>query len=144
MAGFSRLYCIGGLGGFQGADGINPISFQILVGDSDRQWLEPHYFDDTLKPIGKIGIIIPEGPDDPNFLIDACIAFAPKYFEKCPSLEQVKQALQSFKVLEFDREKEKIPQSWVELRKEALPIFEKMNIFKADLVELGVNEKHLV
>ena len=32
-------------------DGINPISLQILVGQSDRFWLEPRYFDDTLKPI---------------------------------------------------------------------------------------------
>jgi len=144
MAGFSNLYCIGGLGGFQGADGINPIDFQILVGDSDRQWLEPRYFDETLKPIGKIRTIIPEGPAHPNSLIDACIAFAPKYFEKCPSLEKVQQALQGFKVLDFDAEKEKIPQSWVKLRKEALPIFEKMHIFKAHLVKLGVSEKHLV
>ncbi len=29
MAGFRRLYCIGG---FQGADGLNPIDFQILDG----------------------------------------------------------------------------------------------------------------
>jgi len=144
MAGFSRLYCIGGLGGFEGADGINPIYLQILVGDSDRQWLEPHYFDDTLKPIGNIRVIIPEGPNHPNSLIDACLAFAPKYFQECSSLEEVKNSLKDFKSLDFDLEKEKIPQSWYNLRKEALPTFEKLNIFKADLVELGNDEKHLI
>lgn len=45
MAGFSKIYCVGGLGGFQGADGVNPILFQILVGDASRQWLQVHYFD---------------------------------------------------------------------------------------------------
>jgi hypothetical protein len=45
MAGYSKLYCVGGLGGYLGADGINPILFQILIGNADRQWLEVHYFD---------------------------------------------------------------------------------------------------
>lgn len=44
MAGYSKIYCIGGEGGFLGADGMNPIDFQILVGDADRQWLEVRYF----------------------------------------------------------------------------------------------------
>ena len=43
MAGYSRIYCIGGLGGFGGADGINPILLQIWVGDASRQWFEAHY-----------------------------------------------------------------------------------------------------
>lgn len=54
MAGYSRLYVVGGLGGFMGADGVNPIEFLVLVGNADRQWLEPHYFDRTIKPIGKL------------------------------------------------------------------------------------------
>lgn len=66
MAGFSKIYCLGGLGGFMGADGINPIGGQILIGDADRQWLEPRYFDKKLKPIGKINIIVPESPNDHN------------------------------------------------------------------------------
>jgi hypothetical protein len=51
VAGFSRLYVVGGLGGFQGADGVNPIEFMVLVGDGSRQWLEPHYFDGSITPI---------------------------------------------------------------------------------------------
>ena len=42
MAGFNKVYYVGGLGGFMGADGINPICFEIWVGDADRQWLEVH------------------------------------------------------------------------------------------------------
>ena len=142
MAGLRKLFCIGGKGGFMGADGINPISLQILVGQSDRFWLEPRYFDDTLKPIGKIQVIIPNQNDHTNSLIDACIAFSPEYFKKCPSLEKVKQGLDNFKRLDFDLHEEKIPESWNQLRKEAVPIFEKLNIFQADLVELDVDKKY--
>ena len=51
MAGFSKIYCLGELGGFQGADGINSIGCQFWVGNSDRKWWEAHYFDDTLSPL---------------------------------------------------------------------------------------------
>ena len=37
MSGYSKIYCIGGEGGFLGSDGMNPIDFQILVGDGNRQ-----------------------------------------------------------------------------------------------------------
>jgi len=63
-----------------GADGINPILFQILVGDADRQWLEAHYFDNSIRSLGKIEIIVPARPDDENSLLDACLAFNPKHF----------------------------------------------------------------
>ena len=45
MAGFSKIYIIGGSGGFLGSDGVNPIIVQILVGRSDGEWLEVNYFD---------------------------------------------------------------------------------------------------
>jgi hypothetical protein len=75
MAGFSRIYSIGDLVGFQGADGVNPIRLQIWVGDADRQWLEVHYFDQSIQPLGAITKIIPEGPNHPNPLLDACLCF---------------------------------------------------------------------
>ncbi len=28
-----------------------------MVGDSDRQWLESHYFDSIIRPLGKIRTI---------------------------------------------------------------------------------------
>lgn len=144
MAGFSRIYCIGSLGGFEGADGLNKISLQIFVGDGNRQWLEPHYLDENLAPIGNIQKIIPEGPNHPNSLIDACIAFSPSNFNMCPSIPQVNEELMNVDFLDFDAGKEKIPKLWEQLRKEALPHFEKLNIFKADLIGLNTNEKHLV
>jgi hypothetical protein len=136
MAGFSRLYCIGGLGGFMGADGINPITLQILVGDADRQWLEPHYFDKSIKPIGKIRAIVPEGPEHSNMLIDACIAFAPTYFNKCPTLSTIEQQLKGFTRLDFNIGLDKIPNEWADLRKEAEPFFRSLNIFEAELKQM--------
>lgn len=103
---------IGNFGGSMEIDGLNPISLQILVKHGNRMWLEPHYFDKTLKPIGNIKTIVPEKPDDPNSLIDACLAFAPKYFQECPSLEEVKQSLKGAEFLDFDIGKEKIPHSF--------------------------------
>ncbi len=144
MAGFSRIYCIGSLGGFEGSDGINKITLQILVGEGNRQWLEPHYFDKNLAPLGNIQVIIPEGPNHSNSLIDACIAFFPSCFNMCPSIQEVNEELKDVKTLDFSSGKDKIPEKWEQLRQEALPHFEKLNIFKADLFELGTNEKHLV
>ena len=142
MAGFRRLYCIGGLGGFQGADGLNPIDFQILVGQSDRFWLESHYFDKRIKPIGQIRKIIPTKNNHSDSLIDACIAFAPKLFDGCQSLEKVSEQLKDYKRLDFDLYLERIPELWYELRKEAMPIFEKLNIFQGSLSELQVDKKY--
>ena len=64
MAGYSKFYVVGGEGGFMGSDGVNPIEILILVGDAGRQWLEPHYFDASIRPIGRIQLIVPAGPDD--------------------------------------------------------------------------------
>jgi hypothetical protein len=65
MGGFSKLFVVGEPGGFQGADGVNPIHFIILIGNSDRQWLEVKYFDPMTVPSGNIRTIIPERPNDP-------------------------------------------------------------------------------
>ena len=89
MAGYSSLYCIGGLGGYAGADGINPIVLQIWVGDAIRQWFEAHYIDNNIRPIGKIKSLVPEGPDHPNALLDACLAFYPSAFAHCASMAAV-------------------------------------------------------
>ena len=142
MAGFRRLYCIGGLGGVEGKDGLSPIEFQIFVGQSSRFWLESHYVNNEIKPIGKIKITIPTQNDPSNSLIDACIAFAPKYFQKCPSLEKVSEQLKDAKTLDFDLSPEEIPDSWIDLRKEATPRFEKLNIFQGNLLELEVDKKY--
>ena len=133
MAGYSRLYVVGGLGGFQGADGVNPISFQILVGDADRQWLEAHYFDASIKPLGDVRIIVPAGPDHPDALLDASIAFFPQQFRACPSLVAVEAELRGVKRLDFDSGRG-IPAASGALREEARPLFGELHIWRADLV----------
>jgi hypothetical protein len=132
MAGFGKLYCIGGLGGFEGADGINPIQMQIWVGFSSRMWLEAHYFDNDIRPIGNIKVIVPEGPDDSNMLLDACLAFYPSWFAECPSMAAVQSKLAKARGLDFDSKNE-IPQEWYQLRSEASGPFRQLNIFEAEL-----------
>jgi hypothetical protein len=135
MAGYSKLYVIGGSGGFMGADGVNPVKVMILVGDGSRQWLEPHYFDTSIKPLGKLKAIIPAGPDHPDAVLDACIAFCPGYFTACPSLAEVEAAVSDEERLDFDMGE--IPSVWHKLREEARPIFAAMNIWRAELVPYG-------
>ena len=136
MAGYSMIYCVGGLGGVEGADGINPIYFQILVGDADRQWLEVHYFDQRIRPIVKANIV-PEFPNDPNALMDACVLFFPKHFQQCQLLTKVAGELMKVKglkgLLDFNLGKKHIPRDWFALREEARPYFEQLHVFRAVL-----------
>ena len=98
--------------------------FFIIVGDGNRQWFECKYITKTQNPIGKIYAIIPEGPAHPNALLDACIAFAPDFFESCPTLDEVKSSIPDDQTkLDFDMGK--IPEKWSQLREEARPIYDK-------------------
>jgi len=116
-----------------GADGINPIALQIWVGEGNRQWFEAHYFDNDIRPIGKIKTIVPEGPDDRNGLLDACLAFYPRAFAQCASMAAVQSKLTLAETLDFDMGKSKIPQEWHQLRSEALGPFRGQHIFEAEL-----------
>lgn len=119
-----------------GTDGVNPIKFLVLVGDADRQWLEPHYFDRSLKPIGKIRSIVPAAPDHADSLLDACIAFFPRHFGSCPSLAEAESALREADRIDFDARPHEIPEAWARLREEARPLFAAMNIWRANLVRM--------
>ena len=135
MSGFSKIYLLGGLGDFQSADGINSIALQILVGDGHRRWLEPHYFDNALRPIWNINKIVPQGSDDPDQLLDACIAFAPSLFKDCPTLPIVEKQLLSsgIEFLDFDFGGKEIPDKWDQLREEARATYKELNLFGAVL-----------
>lgn len=122
-----------------GADGVNPIEFLVLVGDADRQWLEPHNFDSSIKPIGNLRVIIPAGPNHPDSLLDACIAFCPRHFRSCPSLGEVETALRDVERLDFDACPVAIPTAWARLREEARPLFANVSIWRADLVPMERN-----
>lgn len=137
MAGYRKIFCVGEEGGYLGSDGINPILFQIFVGDASRQWLEVNYIDSTIKPIGKIKTIIPQGPNDKNSIIDACIAFYPKFFESCPSLFAVKTKLKDAERMDFDLGKN-VPEEWAQLREEARPLISKLAIYQAELIPVEI------
>ena len=112
------------------------ILMTIFRGDGGRIWYESHYLDKSIKPIGEIAVTIPNGPEDPNQLLDALIAFAPKFFENCPSLKVVKNKLADKKRLDFDLGKDDIPESWDELRKESRSAIEQG--IKVDNDSLGI------
>lgn len=139
MAGYSRIYVIGGAGGFMGADGVNPIELEIRVGEGNRQWLEPRYFETPIRRLGDIQAIVPEGPCSTNALIDACIAFYPERFADCPALELVESSITGMRGLDFT-DPEFIPKDWSALREQARPYFRQLNIWYGDLVPLSRDE----
>ena len=133
MAGFSKIYLVGREGGFQGADGINDVALQIWVGDGNRQWLEPHYFNAKPQPLAKVNRIVPAGPDHPDALIDACIAFYPQHFRSCSSLAEAALVLNDTDCLDFDLGTTNVPVIWKQLREEARPLFKQLCVMQAKL-----------
>lgn len=132
MASYSRIYCIGGEGGFMGSDGVNPIDVQILDGDGGRQWLEPLYVQGPGPGLGNLKALVPKGPDHPDALLDACIAFEPHRFGRCSSMADVVRQLGRTEQIDFDTG-EGVPATWAKLRDEASPLFAKLHIWEARL-----------
>ena len=92
---------------------------------------------------GKISTMVPGGVNDQNSLLDACIAFAPNFFDACPTLKKIQDELKDSEFLDFDLDKDKIPKDWKQLRREAAPIFEKLNISKIKLIPLSTAQRYL-
>jgi hypothetical protein len=137
MAGFHKLYVVGGEGGFMGADGVNPIDYILAVGTSDRMWFEVRDFRPRQR-IAAVQATVPAGPDDPNALVDAVLAFDLGRFADCPSFAEVRDQRDGVERLDFDRGLN-IPPAWAKLREEARPIFTRMGIWEADLREVRQN-----
>ena len=116
--------------------GFNPVMVQIWIGEGNRRWLEAHYFKYQGGPLGNLQVIIPAGPDDPDQLLDACIAFFPEAFTACPSLAAVRHELRETIRLDFNLSPEAVPKLWSTLREEARPIFGNLILYRADLVEV--------
>ena len=138
MAGYSCIYCIGTPGGFMGSDGVNQIELQILQGEGGRRWFEAHYVAPEIGPLGRLKVVIPGGFNSRDALLDACIAFYRQPFEKCPSFASVAAEIGEQERLDFDLDRAKIPAQWDALRKEALPIFKSLHIYRAALEELDL------
>lgn len=140
----SKIYCIGTEGGFGGSDGLRTIDLLILVTEADRQALVAYHFDrrirpnERIRPMGRIHVIIPRGPNHPDALIDACLAFFPKYFESCPSLAQVAKGLANARRIDFHLDGE--PAGWAQLREEARPLFEELIIYEGVLNKKSPDE----
>lgn len=100
--------------------------FEIWVGQNGRIWFWKKNIQ-NFTSLGKITTIIPGSPEYEPWLVDACIVFAPKYFESCSSLEKIKLEFKDKTFLDFDLDKN-IPESWSQLRREALPIYKKLVI----------------
>jgi hypothetical protein len=116
--------------GFLGADGLNPIHAELRVGDADRQWWEPAYLADPSHRLGKLERFVPAGPDEPQALLDACLAFYAAPFRSLPSFAAVESELEETTFLDFDAEPQRVPKSWGKLRAEARSIFERLPIME--------------
>lgn len=133
MAGYSRAYFIGGQGGYMGADGVNPLVLEILEGHSDRQWFEAVYVAQGVAPLGSIRVVVPRGPEDPDALLDACLAFFPEHFDTCATMKAVRSEIGSVQRLDFAAPDDGIPASWAPLREEARSLYHMLSIWVADL-----------
>ena len=141
MAGYKRIYIFGGQGGFQGVDGVNPLIMQIWVGVSDGKWFEAHYFSDDLKPISNIKILYPSAGNEREDLLEACIIFAPKFFNKMKSIDLVQSHFKNHSEKSLNLRKNK-PVFWNDVLSEAMPIFEELNLFKSDII--GIDRKEVI
>jgi hypothetical protein len=115
---------------FYGKD-ISP-KLLLLQGEGNRQSLQVYYIDDKISPIGKIKRIVLESPNGAYNLLDACITFFPDWFEKCKTLQSVKEELSQKELLDLDLEK---PSAWDTLRDEALSRFKALRINTASFDE---------
>jgi len=137
MAGYSKLYVIGGEGGFMGADGVSPIALMILVGQSDRIWFEAKYFMESIERLGSIEILIPDPSTKPDQLLDACLVFLPEHFRSCASLALVTKLLVGRKRLDLSDLDDELQGAWKSLRDEARQLLKGINIWQAELVQLN-------
>lgn len=133
MAGYTRIYCLGGTGGFMGSDGINPIVAQIWQGDSDRRWFEARYFEGGLRPMGNVRVLIPEGPKHPDQLLDCCLAFLPGIFGRTGGFGLVEGLLGSSDFIDLSQAQRHFMNAWGRLRSEQRLAFRGIPLYEADL-----------
>ena len=62
-------------------DGIDPIFYQILVGTSDRLWLEPRYLTSVLDLLEKLKLLFLHVRTIETFLLMPVLHLKSKFFE---------------------------------------------------------------
>ena len=136
MAGFIKIYMVGGSGGFLGSDGINPISLQILIGTSNREWLEAKYFDKNFSSLSGITHMVPKSPTNDENIIDGLIIFAPQLFEEsCDLLKDAQMHFDKLGKKRIDMSKDQ-PTFWDDLVSQAKPRFENLKLYRANIEDL--------
>lgn len=120
-----------------GADGLARPFVQIFQGDGNRQWFEAIYQDESMHPLAGIRTLIPERPNEPAAILDAAIVFAPRLFDQCSTLASVTAQLVGTDVLDFNIGTG-VPREWKQLRREALPILQGLNVFEARIAPLAI------
>jgi len=93
----------------------------------------PHYVNAKPQPLSKVNRIVPAGPDHPDALIDACIAFYPQHFRSCQSFTEAELVLNDTDCLDFDLGTTNVPVIWKQLREEARPLFKQLCVMQARL-----------
>lgn len=127
---FSPIYVVTDPESSASESRIRQPSIVILVGHGDRAWMEARVPEGRLRPLGRIQAIVPERPDFDAALLDALLCFWPERFRSCPSLAAVAGTLQHVETLDFNLGADGIPAEWLALRREAQPIFERLEIVK--------------
>ena len=136
MAGFIKIYMVGGSGGFLGSDGINPIALQVLIGTSSREWLEPNYFDKNFSSLSGITHMVPKSPTNDENIIDGLIIFAPQLFEEsCDLLKDAQMHFDKLDKKRIDMSKDQ-PTFWDDLVSQAKPKFKNLKLYRANIEDL--------
>lgn len=128
MSAYSKILLIG----HESKDGLEDIYLEILQGEGEKRWYEAKYDEEKIERLGNIRSVIPVNRDDSNSILDACIAFAPKLFENCPSLNDVKSELKDKNMIDFSTGNN-VPRSWNKLREEARRNLQHIQIYEADI-----------
>lgn len=113
---------------------INKAKLLIMLRHSDRMWLEPMYYDATVRAESKVNVIIPKGPNDPNLLLDALIGFSPALFSMCDGYEEIVDFLSKTSRLDFDVNSAEILSTWASFRERAKLKSEDLNIWQSTKV----------
>lgn len=137
MAGFDKVYYLGSEGGFMGADALNTIVLEILVGSSDRQWFEPRYWTEEFRPLAGAKVFIPEGPDTADGVLDAFLIFAPQIFLDEEGMNRVGEMLKMDAGARVDFDQNGVPSGWLKVRERSRQQFSHLAVYVAQLQQLN-------